>query len=399
MTQRANHLIIGGGILGLTIARELSLRGYGNITVLEKEKRIGENASGRNSGVLHAGIYYTPDSLKAKFCLNGNKRMKEYCRQRNIPVDETGKVIVTRSAGEVPVLKELYQRALLNGAEAELIDARELVKVEPYARTREVALFSPHTAVVDPRKVLEALEHDLLSSGSVRVLKGAAFSGLRNDHEAVVGKDIMKFDFLINAAGSFSDRVAHSFGAGLNYRVLPFRGTYRRLREQRSFLVKGSIYPVPDMRNPFLGVHFTRGIDGTVYIGPTAIPAFGREHYGGVKGLGRETPGILYRDLVLFFRNPPFRKVSLSEPAKYINRFFFEEVRDLVNTLTETDIVPSDKAGIRPQLVDWQKKELVMDFVVLRHGNSIHILNAVSPGFTSSMAFAEYIVKKYVIEM
>jgi L-2-hydroxyglutarate oxidase LhgO len=399
MTDRANHLIIGGGIMGLTIARELSLRGYGNIVVLEKEKRIGENASGRNSGVLHAGIYYTPDSLKAKFCLNGNRRMKEYCRQRKIPVDETGKVIVTRNAGEVPVLKELYQRALLNGTDAELIDQRELEKVEPYARTCEAALFSPHTAVVDPQKVLEALEHDLVSSGKVRVLKGAAFSGLRNDHEAKVGEEIVKFNLLINAAGSYSDRVAHSFGAGLNYRVLPFRGTYRKLKGERSFLVKGNIYPVPDMRNPFLGVHFTRGIDGTVYIGPTAIPAFGREHYGGVKGLDREMPEILYRDLVLFFRNPAFRKVSLAEPAKYIHRLFFEEVRALVKTLDETDIVSSDKAGIRPQLVDWEKKELVMDFVVLRHGNSIHILNAVSPGFTSSMAFAEYVVKKYITEM
>ncbi len=346
MIDRVDVLITGGGIIGLTIARELLKVGYDNIAILEKEKEIGKHASGRNSGVLHAGIYYSKASLKAQFCLQGNILMKEYCREKNIPLLETGKVIISRNKEEIPVLKELYQRALKNGAKAELIAETQLKTIEPYARTCELALFSPETAVVNPHKILVSIEKELIDSGKVRMLNGLEFMGINNNGEAITSN--------------------------------------------------GNIYPVPDIRNPFLGIHFTKVTDGTVYIGPTAIPAFGRENYEFLKGVDKELFEILLREGVLFFTNAGFRKVAVSEPGKYFLRSFFKEIKGMVHDLNIEDILPSNKSGIRPQLVNWKKNELVMDFVVLKHEKSIHILNAISPAFTSSMAFAEFIVEKYI---
>lgn len=397
MLDKADVLICGGGIIGLTVTRELLNKGYENIVILEKGKALGEHASGRNSGILHAGIYYTPDSLKAKFCLKGNFLMKEYCKEKGITVLETGKVIVSKNEEEVLALKELYQRALKNGAKVELINEKQLKTIEPYAKAYGLALFSSDTAVVDPKKVLDNLEKDIISSGKVKILKGFEFKGLKEDSKLITNRESIKFDLFINAAGSYSDKIAHMFEVGLNYKVLPFKGTYKRLKKEKSYLVKGNIYPVPDIRNPFLGVHFTRSIDGTVYIGPTAIPAFGRENYGIFKGMDREVFQILYRDMILFLKNPQFRKVTFSEPKKYALKFFFENVKDLVENLSLEDIEPSNKVGIRPQLVDWKNKELVMDFVVLKSGNSLHILNTISPGFTSSMAFAKFVVENYIV--
>jgi L-2-hydroxyglutarate oxidase LhgO len=396
MQAKADVLICGGGITGLTIANELLRKGYENIAIIDKENHLGEHASGRNSGVLHAGIYYTPDSLKAKFCLKGNMMMKEYCRSKNIPVLETGKVIVARNEGETKLLKELYQRALKNGANAELINESQLKSIEPYARTYEHALYSPDTAVTDAKKVLEYIEQDLVSSERVKVFKGIKFIGKEKNSKILTNQGSIDFGLFINAAGAHSEKIAHLFGIGLNYKIVPFKGTYRKLKSKKSYLVKGNIYPVPDIKNPFLGVHFTRVIDGTVYVGPTAIPAFGRENYGILKGVDGEAFKILFRDMNLFLKNLQFRKVVFTEPKKYALRLFFQDIKDLVEGLRPEDIETSTKVGIRPQLVDWKIKVLVSDFVVLKSANSIHIMNTVSPGFTSSMAFAKFVEEKYI---
>jgi L-2-hydroxyglutarate oxidase LhgO len=393
----ADVLICGGGIIGLTVARELLKKGCNNIIILEKEEKIGEHASGKNSGVLHAGIYYAPDSLKARLCLKGNRLMKDFCRQKNIPIFETGKVIVSKSEAETAVLEQLYQKAIYNGATAELIDDKKLKSIEPFSKTVRLALFSPDTAVVDPRMVLNNMVRELGDSGKVTILKGARFENLKGDNEVVTNNGNIRFDLFVNAAGAYSEKVAHTFDTGKHYKIIPFKGTYRKLIKEKSYLVNGNIYPVPDIRNPFLGVHFTKVADGTVYIGPTAIPAFGRENYDFFKGVDREFIQILLREGILFFTNADFRKVAVSEPRKYFLRSFFEEIKDILTDLNIEDILPSHKVGIRPQLVDWHKKELVMDFIVLKHKNSIHILNAVSPAFTSSMAFAEYVTEKYIL--
>ncbi len=392
----ADILIVGGGIIGLTIARELVRKGCENIILLDKEKHLAKHASGRNSGVLHAGIYYAPDSLKAKSCLNGNFMMRAYCKDKGLPLLETGKVIVTRREEEIPILRELYQRATANGARVELIDEHQLNEIEPNAKTFRDALYSHNTAVVDPKQVVSSLKADLVDTRKVTFLLGCAFRGIRGSSTAITSCGEIGFGKLINAAGAHCDRVARVFGVGLHLRMIPFKGLYKRLKQNKSHLVRGNIYPVPDVRNPFLGIHFTRNVRGEVYLGPTAIPAFGRENYGKLQGVDAEGLEILYRDAVLFLVNPKFRDVALREPRKYLSQYFFASAAELVKRLVPADIEPAEKVGIRAQLVDWNNKELVMDFLVLREGNTTHILNPVSPAFTSSMDLAQKVVKEYI---
>ncbi|MBF0459209.1 MAG: L-2-hydroxyglutarate oxidase [Nitrospirae bacterium] len=396
MVEVARILICGAGIIGLTIARELIKAGYGDIVLIEKENAPGKHASGRNSGVLHAGIYYTPNTLRAKSCLKGNMLMKEYCRQRGLPLFESGKVIVAKNEQEIPILKELFKRATANGAKVELIDEQQLNEIEPAAKTCETALYSSDTAVVSPKAVLDSLCDDLIKTGSVKIVKNTEFKGIRGNTTCVTNKGSIEFGTFINAAGAYSDKVAHAFGVGREFSLVPFKGIYRKLRPEKASEIRGSIYPVPDIRNPFLGVHFTRGIDGSVYLGPTAIPALGRENYGILKGVDSEAIEILRRAAVLFSENPKFREVVFTEPKKYLFKYFFEDARVLVKDLKPEDVIPSDKAGIRPQLVDWKTKELVTDFMVVKDGNSVHVLNSISPAFTSSMDFARFIVNNYI---
>ncbi len=393
--DRASVLIVGGGIIGLTIARELAAAGRGDVVVVEKEPELGRHASGRNSGVLHAGIYYAPDSLKARSCLRGNLLMRAYCKERGLPLLECGKVIVARTEEEQPVLEELHRRAVANGAEVEFVDERALADLEPNARTAGRALFSRLTAVVDPRAVLASLRRDLEATGRVRVVTGCAFEGLAAPRTAATSVGPIGYERLVNAAGAHCDRVARHFGVGAHYRLVPFKGLYRKLRAGADFVVRGNIYPVPDIRNPFLGVHFTRSVHGDVYVGPTAIPAFGRENYGLLAGIDAEAPRIAGIDARLFVANPKFRSVALTEPRKYVARFFDRDAARLVRRFDRSLFERAAKVGIRPQLVDWRTKELVMDFVVEAKDESVHVLNPISPAFTSSMDLARSIVREH----
>ncbi len=393
--DKAEILIVGAGIIGLTIARELVNAGFGDIVIVEKEPELGRHASGRNSGVLHAGIYYSPDSLKARSCLNGNRLMRTYCKEKGLPLLENGKVIVTRSEEELPVLDELFRRATANGASVDIIDARQLAEIEPNARTVERALFSHYTAVVDPKAVLKSLRADLEGSGNVMIHFDCRLADIRGSGTAVTNRGEIGFNRIVNAAGAWCDKVARLFGIGEKYRLIPFKGLYRQLRTDAPYTVNGNIYPVPDIRNPFLGVHFTRSVHGDVYLGPTAIPAFGRENYGVLAGIDAEGFGILLEDLVMFLANPQFRSVALTEPRKYFPSFFFRDAARLVKKLRPEDVEPSSKVGIRPQLVDWETKQLVMDFMVVADGPALHVLNPISPAFTSSMDLAQGIVREH----
>ncbi|MDI1471869.1 MAG: L-2-hydroxyglutarate oxidase [Thermodesulfovibrio sp.] len=390
-------LICGAGITGLTIAKEILNLGIKDIVIFDKEPDLGKHASGRNSGVLHAGIYYTPETLKARFCLKGNQLMKQYCKERGLTLIESGKVIVTKKETELPVLYELYKRAKQNGAEVELVDSKTLKEIEPYAKTYEKALYSPLTAIINPREILISLENELKEAG-IKILKGVSFKKFINSNNIETFQGKIQFEYFINSAGAYADKIAHSFGLGLNYRILPFKGLYKKLRKEKNFLVKGNIYPVPDIRNPFLGVHFTKIYDGTVYVGPTATPALGRENYKMFDNLGLESLQILWRDFLLFMSNEKFRNNAFSEIRKYSAKKFYDDIKDMLENITIDDLLPSSKVGIRPQLIDIKKKELVMDFVVLKESKTIHILNAISPAFTSAFAFAEFIVKEYFME-
>ena len=391
------YLIIGCGISGLTLALELLRKGETDLLLIDKESTPGEHASGRNSGVLHSGVYYSPGSLKAKFCAEGNKLLTEYCTYNNLPLNKCGKVIVSVDEETSYNLKLLKERADSNGVESRLIGKEELGEIEPFAYTYEKALFTPQTAVFDPLKILQCIMNELKGSGKVRFLFNTSFKSKSGDHTVLTTGGEIKYKKLINCAGVFAERIAHQYNVGSVYRILPFIGTYKKLGEEYSHMVNGNIYPVPDLRNPFLGVHFTKSIYGEVYIGPTAIPAPGRESYGIFQGLSLETITIIYRDLLLFLQNEAFRDNAVNEIRKYFSSYVFTEARKMVPELKPGYIEESTKAGIRPQLVNWKNRSLVDDFVVLKDDEeNIHVLNAISPAFTSSMSFSRYIVDKYI---
>jgi (S)-2-hydroxyglutarate dehydrogenase len=396
MVRTAEILVVGGGIVGLTLARELVQRGRSGVAVIEKEPDLGLHASGRNSGVLHAGIYYAPDTRKARSCLQGNRLMRAYCRERGLPLLEAGKVIVSRTEAEQPALDELHKRAVANGAGVEFVDEEQLSEIEPTARTTGRALFSHDTAGVDPKSVIRALRADLTASGRVTFVTGCEFLGRGGERVARTSQGEISYGVLVNAAGAHCDRVARHFGLARDYRLIPFKGIYRKLRKGADFPVRGNIYPVPDVRNPFLGVHFSRSALGDLYLGPTAIPAFGRENYGIFAGMGLESLRTLAADATLFLSNPRFREVALVEPRKYIASCFDRDAARLVKNYQPSLFERAAKVGIRPQLVDWRTKELVMDFLVEEGEASVHVLNPISPAFTCSMDLARTIVEAHL---
>lgn len=391
-------LIVGAGIVGLTLAKELLEHGVEKIIIIEKEAHLGLHASGRNSGVLHAGIYYPPKTLKAQLCLKGNLMLQEYCLQKNLPLMKSGKVIVARNEAELFTLHELYERAKENGAKVDLMDEHQLTNVEPNAKTFKKALFSHYTAMVDNKAILMALQQDLLQSRRVDILFDTAFTSLHNEFIADTTRGKIAFKQFINTAGAYADRVAHHFGVGKEYYLIPFKGIYQKLTPQKAHLVNGNIYPVPNLGNPFLGVHFTKNVHGEVYVGPTAIPAFGRENYGILQGVDREMIKIIFNEMVLYCVNPEFRKVALEEPKKYFSSYFYRDAKKLVKELQPEWLTRATKVGIRPQLINLRDKKLMMDFLVIQERHSLHVLNAISPAFTSSMAFAKYLVREYLVQ-
>ena len=395
--KNPDFVIVGAGIVGLTIARALAERKCGSVLILEKEEALGLHASGRNSGVLHTGIYYGADSLKARFCSEGARKMRAYAAEKGIPVLQTGKVIVAPTPESAAGIDELLSRAEANGARARKITPEELKKLEPEAHTCGAALFSPETAVIDSLKVLESLERELESRG-VTILKSCPVVGLdAKERSLQTPKEKFGYGHLINTSGLHADRVAHWMGVGEKYGILPFKGIYYKLRPEAAARFRGAIYPVPNPAMPFLGVHITRTVHQEVILGPTAIPALGRENYGILKGLDlRDVPQILSDLLRMFAGNiSGFRNLVREEIPHYARAGFLKSVQKLAPALQEKDVEPKGyKVGLRAQLVERKTLRLVMDFVVEDGPHSTHILNAVSPAFTASMAFAEMITDK-----
>ncbi|NPA10786.1 MAG: FAD-dependent oxidoreductase [Epsilonproteobacteria bacterium] len=371
-------LVVGAGIIGMSFAYEWKRKNPNDeIVIIDKEAHEAFHASGKNSGVLHAGFYYTTDSLKAKLTAKGNKMMKEFCKKHGVKVNETGKLVVAKNDEEVEVLKELEIRSELNGAGAYIVTEEEAAKIDPNAKTHKYALYSPNTASVNPKEVCAALRGELEKMG-VEFKFNMPFEKYKKS-----------YDFLINAAGLYADKIAHAFGIGKNYTMLPFKGLYKKyVGDDR---IKTQIYPVPNIKNPFLGVHFTLLADNSIKIGPTAIPAFWRENYAGFYRFDfEEFKEIVSLELKLFFTNSWFRDLALYEMRYYIPQNMINEAKKLVKRL-RGGFKPYP-AGIRAQLLDVNENRLIMDFLVEKTDNQIHILNAVSPAFTASFAFAEYIL-------
>ncbi len=399
MKNIADFLIVGGGILGICMALELKKR-YADqeIIILEKEERCGLHASGRNSGVIHAGFYYTADSLKAKFTRNGNIRLTQYCLEKGIPIRQCGKLVVAKDENDLPQFMELMARAEKNGVPLKEISKGEAQEIEPRVKTFERALFSPTTSSTDPEAVLRQLEWDAERVG-VRFERGVRFLRREKQEGGDQGAYVIRTTgamyhagYFINAAGLYADRVARQFGFSKHYRILPFKGLYLYSREAPGAF-QTNIYPVPDLRNPFLGVHFTVKGDGRAKIGPTAIPAVWREQYKGMENFQwDEFLEIAIRGLGLLIHSEfDFKRLAVEELRKYSRKRLVQLAQSLAKGVKVEDYRQWGPAGIRAQLLDVRKRKLEMDFVVEGDHRSLHILNAVSPGWTCAHPFSEYL--------
>lgn len=389
--ETRDFLVIGGGVVGLSIARELKRRRpEASVALLDKEDGPARHASGRNSGVLHAGFYYTADSLKARFTRAGNLAWTEYCRERALPMRACGKLVVASRPEELPVLDELLKRGRANGVPVESVDEKQAREIEPRARTLGRALFSPSTAVVDPAACLAALAADAEREG-VELLWSTPYLG-RSSRVVRTSAGPIEAGYVVNAAGLYADCVARDFGFSQRYRMLPFKGLYL-YSEEPAGAFRAHVYPVPDIRNPFLGVHFTVTVDGRVKIGPTAIPALWRENYGGFAGFSAvELVEIVRRQAGLFLgAGFDFRRLAWEEIQKNSKRVMVDLASRLADGVKASDYRRWGKPGIRAQLMDVEKKTLVMDFLLEGDAGSMHVLNAVSPGFTCAMPFSAHV--------
>lgn len=386
-------LIIGSGIVGLSVARELSLRHHDlRITVLEKEAAVALHASGRNSGVIHAGFYYTPGSLKAKLTVNGNRLMTEYCLGNGLQLNRCGKVVVAADEKELDSLFELKRRGDANGVDVKIIDEKALGEIEPNAKTFGHALYSLSTSVVDPKEVVRHMVEGL--KGKADILLGERF--VKRERAFVVSTSRRKIGYrhLINTAGLYADTIAHQFGVGRKYTLVPFKGLYMEYKDS-AFLGR-HLYPVPDLNNPFLGVHFTKTANGSIKIGPTATPAFWRENYNGVSNfsLPELMETLSYTSRLFISNSFNFRRLAFDEFKKYFGQHLAGKAARLVRNMDNSKVGRFLAPGIRAQLLDTSRMELVMDFVIESEEDSTHILNAVSPAFTCSLSFARLVADK-----
>lgn len=398
LSSSADFLVIGGGIIGVTLSLELARRFPGqSIALIEKERMLASHASGRNSGILHAGFYYSADSLKARFSREGNAQLTHYCLERGLRISQSGKLVAAQNEAELAGLDELLRRGRQNGVPLNDISAAEAREIEPRIRTYERAIFSPTTSAVDPVEVTLSLAADAEAAG-VAIVSGVKYLG-RSGGKVRTSAGEISCGYVVNAAGLYADRVARDFGFSEHFRILPFKGVYLYADEGEP--IRTNIYPVPNLENPFLGVHFTVTTFGRTKIGPTAIPAFWREQY---KGLGRfrfrELLEIVGREGLLLLRNDfNFRKLAFSELKKYRRSNLISLASRLVTGLDPRRYRHWGTPGIRAQLLDLRTRRLVMDFHVEGDNRSMHVLNAVSPAFTSSIPFAAHVVQRIASEI
>ena len=386
-----DFLVIGGGVIGLSIARELKARHKDTrILIIEKEASCGFHASGRNSGVLHAGFYYSPDSLKAKFTKLGNERMTAYCERKGLSLNRCGKLVVAKDANDLPALDELIRRGQANGIEIQEVSEAEAKRIEPRAKTYQRALFSPRTSTVNPQQVVDAMLQEAKSDG-IEIRFSTAYMR-RENCGILTNVGPITAGYVVNAAGLYADKIALDYGFSKKYRILPFKGLYLYSSEPPG-AIRTNIYPVPDLRNPFLGVHFTITADGRAKIGPTAIPAFWRENYEGFQNFSLgELMEVAARGLGLLANAQfDYRRLAVEEVAKYSRSKMVALASTLAEGVVESNYQHWGRPGIRAQLLDITKKKLEMDFVLEGDRRSMHVLNAVSPAFTCSLPFAGHV--------
>jgi L-2-hydroxyglutarate oxidase len=389
--------IIGGGIVGIAIARELSRLGD-DVVVFEKEEALARHQTGHNSGVVHAGLYYTPGSLKAKLCAAGRVSIREFCEEKNLPYREVGKLVVAVDESELPALAEIERRSIENQVPdlARIDDTAAMHEIEPHV-AGIAAVHSPHTAIVDYSVITEAMGDDVRAAGGT-ILLGHEVTGMQLQAGRVrvmtAGSE-HSFDRVIVCAGLQSDVVAKFVGADPSPKILPFRGEYWELAPERTDLVSGMIYPVPDPRFPFLGVHFTRGVYDNVHMGPNAVPALSREGYDWLKISVKDTWDSLVWPGAWTLAKNHWRMGVDEISASLIKRLTYNKARRFIPELTMKDLTHKGAAGVRAQA--WGRGgELLDDFAVDQVGPVTLLRNAPSPAATSSIAIAQYVLENYL---
>lgn len=395
MTERV--AVIGGGILGVAVAREiLRRRPDSDVTLFDKEDRLASHQTGRNSGVVHAGLYYPPGSQKAVLCRRGVKLLEEFCAERGILRIACGKVLVALTEEERARLADIEQRALANGVPGvRIIGAEELSELEPNVRG-VAALHSPSTSIVDYAEVTRALADEAVSLGA-KILLAHEVTDLRVGQTEVVvtartpaGDDQGTFDRVVVCGGLHSDRLAEMAGDGPDPVIMPFRGEYYALKPDRRDLVNGLVYPVPDPRYPFLGVHITPRVDGEVLIGPNAVLSLAREGYSWRTVSMRDLGAVASSPAFWRFARRHWRTGIREVSGSLSRRRFVTAARAYVPALRDDDVVPG-LAGVRAQALD-ADGGLVDDFRISVRGRAVLLRNAPSPAGTSALAIAEHVV-------
>ena len=396
MSASKSVIIIGSGVIGLSTGIALlskipSLK----ISIFDKETFLGAHASGRNSGVIHAGFYYSPETLKAKFCREGNEALSELASNNGLSLKKTGKVVVTKNSNEVPNLIELYNRGLENGVSLEMFESSELHHFEPLARTKEAFIWSPNTCVASPQEIIGVLAKIFENKGG-SIFLGKKIENLTNSTMQIGGK-VVEFDLAINCAGTQAIYFAHSMGIGHNLAQLPFIGLYRYTAQQ-NLPLKTLVYPVPDKNYPFLGAHFTISIDGKIKVGPTAIPIIGSEQYTYFSGVSlHDLQQSLKSFSVLALKNfGTTLKLASQEFPNLIGRNLIYQAIKIVPNASLVKSWETYKPGIRAQLIELKTGTFLTDFRIEKTRSVLHVLNSVSPGWTSAIPFGKWLAEESI---
>ena len=396
--EKIDISIVGGGIVGLATAMYAQEK-YPDkkISVFEKEDILAKHQTGNNSGVIHAGIYYQPSSQKAKFCWPGSLLLREFCDRNEIKYEMCGKLIVATDESEIERLNNLYERGKQNGVTGlQLIDKEKINELEPYVNAIK-GLWSPNTGIIDYKDLTVAYSNVFENKGGIIYKNQEILSINQNQNNLILQTNSQEYEtkYLINCAGLFADRVAKMMKLDFDVRIVPFRGEYYTLTNESKNMVNGLIYPVPDPELPFLGVHFTKRINGEVEAGPNAVMAYSREGYNKFD--------INLKDMYESFSYPGFWKMvksnwktGLSEQYRSMNKLkFVDSLKKLIPTISSKDL-NNPGAGVRAQAID-KNGNLLQDFSIVKTSNSLHVLSAPSPGATSSLKIAEHLMTEIEI--
>ena len=398
MAETYDVAIIGGGINGIATGIAL-LESKVNVKViiLEKEPQVGLHASGRNSGVLHSGFYYSPKSLRATFCKQGNAELTRFCKDNEVPLLNTGKVVVTSNEHELSELRRLAERGQENNIDIELLPETELKRIEQFTRTVQSFIYSPTTSVSDPKLVIDKLLDKYLQLGGKIKFSQTIKLRFSNGETILDPETKIEAKFIVNVAGVHSQKISQQIGIGHEYGFIPFLGQY--LVAPNKLGLRTLVYPVPNPERPFLGVHLTKTVKNKIKIGPTAIPVLGKEQYTLSSKLGSAEIGETLKSMWYFIRKNPqeVSKFLVHEWSTLNSKKLVNEASYLVPEVSTINKWEKGNAGIRAQLVDLKTGALVDDFVTEEFQNSLHLLNGISPGWTCALPFGRYLAEKLII--